>query len=113
MKRLLMIAAAVLAFAGAASAANMPKELQGSWCKTTATDTTVSYQWTAESCPPGQDEISIDPAGFRVFLPDVNCRLKSSQRNRWTFYCVGHEGGHMLALTWTRKRDVLTIKELP
>ena len=46
MKRLLMIAASVLAFAGAAHGAEMPKELHGVWCL----DRTTGYYIPSEEC---------------------------------------------------------------
>jgi hypothetical protein len=105
MNRLLMIAVATLAFAGTAAAAEMPKGLQGSWCKTATTPATTTYQWTAESCPPELDEINVGPTGFRTF-PEINCRLRKRAGDRMTFSC---EGGPAMELIWTRKRDVLTI----
>jgi hypothetical protein len=134
MKRLLMIGAAALAFAGGASAAEMPKDLQGDWC--VVVPGKFMYSQEPEACPPAGEPdmtMTVDARGFSAF--EDLCYLRKVTlidvypwgrkpykntgqvyKNPWgqayemTFRCLGMDApATIVKQRWDIEKGVLTV----
>jgi hypothetical protein len=118
MKRLLMIAASVLAFAGAAHGAEMPKEFYGAWCADVEVSTSIYLP--TENCEPGNASVKVSRRGYAIVMNEGGAcvalkvtKLGPAYREaayRIRFRCQGEPGsGQTVEEQWEMKQGVLLI----
>jgi hypothetical protein len=111
MRRLLIAAAAVLAFMGQAAAVEMPRHLIGSWC---ATNVAGVYVFNPESCPSELNSLAVDRKEINIWdgTTSSECQLlqltKIKRRTyRVAFACT--EKRVALDQLWELTKDMLTV----
>jgi hypothetical protein len=111
MKRLLLIAAALLALTGAASAVEMPKELRGVWCLDID-----RHVYTREGECTVRSGFLIGVRGFDIpnngYCTVLKMRQFGKHAYRSKFRCRDDDGAKPLIInyTWQIENDILTVR---